>query len=66
MYDIIRAGIIFDIGRLFNGDLSAMSDQWDNSVVNHTSWGAASAGYKRVLPKQLEKITKAFLDLADQ
>ena len=66
MYDIIRAGIIFDIGRLFNSDLGAMSDQWDNSVVDHTSWGAASAAYKKVLPKQLQKITDAFLKLQNQ
>ncbi len=64
MYDIIRAGIIFDIGRLFNGDLGGgMSDNWDNSVVNHSSWGAASAAYKKVLPKQLAKITEAFMKL---
>jgi hypothetical protein len=63
MYDIIRAGIIFDIGRLFNSDLGAMSDNWDNSVVNHSSWGAASAAYKKVLPKQLAKITEAFMKL---
>ena len=63
MYDIIRAGIIFDIGRLFNSDLGAMSDNWDNSVVNHSSWGAASAAFKKVLPKQLKKITDAFLKL---
>ncbi len=60
MYDIIRAGIIFDIGRLFNSDLGAMSDNWDNSVVNHTPWASASAAYKKVLPKQLAKITDAF------
>jgi hypothetical protein len=66
MYDIIRAGIIFDIGRLFNGDLSAMSDNWDNSVVNHSSWGAQCAAYKKVLPKKLEKITSAFKKLAEQ
>ncbi|MBO7176853.1 MAG: hypothetical protein J6W14_05725, partial [Clostridia bacterium] len=66
MYDIIRAGIIFDIGRLFNSDLGAMSDNWDNSVVNHTPWGAASAAFKKVLPKQLAKITDAFLKLENQ
>ena len=66
MYDIIRAGIIFDIGRLFNTDLSTMSDNWDNSVVNHTSWQSASAAYKKVLPKRLEKITDAFLKLQER
>lgn len=67
MYDIIRAGIIFDIGRLFNGDLgNGMSDNWDSSVTNHSSWGAASAAYKKVLPKQLKKITDAFMALENQ
>jgi hypothetical protein len=64
MYDIIRAGIIFDIGRLFNNDLSTMSHNWDNSIVNNTSWQTISATYKKVLPKQLEQIVSAFVELA--
>lgn len=66
MYDIIRAGIVFDLGRLFNSDLSAMSDNWDNSVVNNTSWQAQSATYKKMLPKLLKKVTDAFLALENQ
>ena len=66
MYDLIRAGIIFDLGRLFNNDLSTMSHNWDNSIVNNTSWQTLCATYKKVLPKQLEQIVKAFVDLTKQ
>ena len=66
MYDIIRSGITFDIGRLFNSDLSAMSDNWANSIVNNSSWQAQAATYKKMLPKLLKKITDAFLALENQ
>ncbi len=60
MYDIIRAGITFDIGRLFNSSLGAMSDQWDNCCVDGASWAVKSKALSRTLPKQLKTITDSF------
>ena len=60
MYDIIRAGITFDIGRLFNSSLGAMSDQWDNCAIEGGSWAAKSKAVKRTLDKQLASITDSF------
>ena len=60
MYDIIRAGITFDIGRLFNSSLGAMSDQWDNCAIEGGSWAAKSKAVKRTLDKQLANITDSF------
>lgn len=60
MYDIIRAGITFDFGRLFNDDLGNMSGQWDWSAYQGTSWATVSKPYTRTLPKQLQKITDSF------
>ena len=60
MYDIIRAGITFDIGRLFNSSLGAMSDQWDNCAIEGGSWAAKSKAVKRTLDKQLAAITDSF------
>ena len=60
MYDIIRAGITFDIGRLFNSSLGAMSDQWDNSAIGPGGWAVKSKALSRTLPKQLKVITDSF------
>lgn len=60
MYDIIRSGIIFDFGRLFNTDLGTMSDQWCNCSVNGNNWAVASKAMMRNLPKKLKNITDAF------
>ena len=40
MYDIIREGVVFDFGRLFNSSLGAMSDQWDNAAIAGTPWAS--------------------------
>lgn len=65
MYDIIRAGIVFDFGRLFNSSLGTMSDQWDNCAVGGASWASISTRMKKTLPKQLKDITDAFKEIAD-
>lgn len=66
MYDIIRSGITFDFGRLFNSSLGAMSDQWDNCAVGGASWASISTRMKKTLPKQLKDITDAFKEIADK
>ncbi|MBO5701031.1 MAG: extracellular solute-binding protein [Clostridia bacterium] len=60
MYDLIRAGITFDIGRLFNSSLGAMSDQWDNCAVEGGSWAVKSKALNRTLSKQIQTITDSF------
>ena len=65
MYDLIRSGIVFDFGRLFNSSLGAMSDQWDNCAVGGASWASISTRMKKTLPKQLQSITDAFKEIAD-
>ena len=65
MYDIIRAGIVFDFGRLFNSSLGAMSDQWDNCAVSGASWASIGKRLQKTLPKQLKEITDSFKAIAD-
>jgi hypothetical protein len=61
MYDIIREGITFDIGRLFNSSLGNMSDQWDDCAVSGTtSWSRKSSALQKTLGKQLLVITNKF------
>ena len=63
MYDIIRAGIIFDFGRLFNSELGAMSDQWDNAAIADTPWASVSKRMQKTLEKQFKAITDSFAAL---
>jgi hypothetical protein len=60
MYDIIRAGIVFDFGRLFNSSLGAMSDQWDNAAIAGTPWASISKRMQKTLDKQFKEITDSF------
>ena len=60
MYDIIRAGIVFDFGRLFNSSLNAMSDQWDNAAIAGSAWGSLSKRLEKSLSKQFQEIIDNF------
>ena len=63
MYDIIRAGITFDFGRLFNGELGNMSDQWDNAAIAGTPWASIAKRMQKQLDKQFKAIIDSFIAL---
>ena len=65
MYDIIRSTVVFDIGRLFNPELGDMTDIFFKASGSGNSWKSVSAGYSKLLPKMVEKISNAFLALED-
>ena len=65
MYDIIRSTVVFDIGRLFNQELGDMTDIFFKASGSGNSWKSVSAGYSKLLPKMVEKISNAFLALQD-
>jgi hypothetical protein len=60
MYDIIREGVVFDFGRLFNSSLGAMSDQWDNAAIAGSPWASLSKRMQKQLDKQFKEITNSF------
>ena len=60
MYDIIREGVVFDFGRLFNSSLGAMSDQWDNAAIAGTPWASIAKRMQKQLDKQFKEITDSF------
>ena len=63
MYDIIRTTVVFDIGRLFNQELGDMTDIFFRASGQALAWKSVSAGYSKMLPKMLTKISDAFLAL---
>ncbi len=63
MYDIIRSGITFDIGRLYHEQLQGMIDLFTLCAEAGKSWQAKYAAYKVPLNKSIEKIAKIYIDL---
>ncbi len=63
MFDIIRTTVCFDMGRMFNNDLAAITDIFFTAADNGQSWASISKGYSKSLPKLMTKISNAFLSL---
>ena len=63
MFDIIRTTVCFDMGRMFNNELSAITDIFFGAVDNGQSWATLSKAYTKTLPKLMDKISNAFLAL---
>lgn len=63
MYDIIRAGIVFDIGRVFGrqmGDLAQTAFRDTVDSPNGGSWGAKAAAVESMLEAYLDQMNKRF------
>ncbi len=61
MYDIMREGLVFDVGRYYNSQLSAMSDNWDNACISGQNWSSISKIHLRVIEKSLKGIAEAYM-----
>lgn len=62
MYDIIRAGIVFDVGRAFsNAALGGIpQEKWQRSVIFNSVWGAQSSVVDSQLQDKLDELCKSF------
>lgn len=63
MYDIIRAGVVFDPGRVFaSGALESITqNNWQRSVIwPDKTWGAQSAAVDTRLQQLLDNLSKSF------
>ena len=58
MYDIVRANIVYDIGRLFSTDLIGQST-FRNALANNQTWGAVATQATRGLDKAVKKLNSA-------
>ncbi|MBQ8397685.1 MAG: hypothetical protein IJX53_05725 [Clostridia bacterium] len=56
MFDIIREGVDFDLGRIFGANLNLMSEMPSNVIWQNKSWATAVKPYTKVLGTQLGKI----------
>ena len=58
MYDIVRANIVYDIGRLFSTDLIGQST-FRNALANNQSWGAVAVQATKGLDKAVKKLNSS-------
>ena len=62
MYDLIRAGVVFDVGRVYAVSLEGITqDAWQRTVIfNDGVWGAKAGGVDAQLQALLDKLQDSF------
>jgi ABC-type glycerol-3-phosphate transport system substrate-binding protein len=55
MYDLIRANITYDVGRIFSSDLIGQST-FRNAVSGHQNWGSVAKQASKSLSRQLKTL----------
>ena len=64
MYDLIREGVVFDIGRVFS--MAALKEipttKWKRSVIDGKVWGAQSAAVDAQLQELLDQLYESFTE----
>ena len=63
MFEYIRSGITYDLGRFFTYDLSNMTELPDHAMVAGSSWSSTYSRYKNRLNKQIEDLVEFFRTL---
>ena len=62
MYEYIRGGVTFDLGKIFSVDTGNLPEQASNAIVDHTSW---SSKYKSFLPAAEARLAALCADFRD-
>lgn len=63
MYDMIRNGITFDLGRIYGITLGDMTQTlYRNAMTNRTTWAARKSAYTRQLTTLMQKVNAAYSD----
>ena len=60
MYEYIRSGITFDIGKIFASELSNICELPSKAIYANASWSATSGAYKRAITAQIAEIVETF------
>lgn len=60
MFEYVRSGITYDLGRFFTYDISNMHELPDYAMQAGTSWANTYTAYKSRLEKQLEAVVETF------
>ena len=60
MFEYIRSGIAFDIGKIFSTDLNGMCDRISYAIRGNAAWSASYKSYKRAITTTLDGIVEDF------
>lgn len=60
MFQYVRNGIIFDLGRIFSDDLSYMSEMPSRAAATGSSWVSSHNQYRRSLDKKIADMVESF------
>lgn len=59
-FDIIRSSIVFDLGRIFGGNLNTMSEVYSKACINGQSWATIAATQAKSIGRMLERLVESF------
>ncbi|MBQ9079966.1 MAG: extracellular solute-binding protein [Clostridia bacterium] len=59
-FDLIRNGIVFDLGRIFGENLNKMSEVYSRTCIEGQSWATAAASQSRVIERLLNNLVESF------
>lgn len=62
MYDHLRSTVCFDLGRLFNNQLSDITDIFFKAAANNNSWATAVKARQKILEKQVSNLAAKFAE----
>ena len=60
MFEYVRSGIVFDLGKIFSLELNNMSELASMSIVGNSSWSASYKAYVRSINVKLETLVENF------
>ena len=60
MFEYVRSGIVFDLGKIFSSELGVMSEMASSCIVGNSSWSSCYKSYKSSIDKKLEDIVENF------
>ena len=60
MFEYVRSGVVFDLGKIFNIELDNMSEIVSNAIAGNASWSSSYKSYKRSIEAKLKTIVQDF------
>ncbi len=60
MFEYVRSGIVFDLGKIFNIELDQMTERLSNAIAGNASWSSSYKSYKRSIEAKLKTIVNDF------
>jgi hypothetical protein len=60
MYEYVRSGITFDLGKIFAGELNNMCELPSKAIQTNSSWSSSYKAYSKTINNSLNTIVENF------